>query len=128
MNRVEGSTNTAQTICASSGYHDLLPVSDTNGAAQGSTGPIQQDASAAARTATGAAPAGNGSTDLAGPDRQSFDVYFTCDPAQAEIDDRKPGLFSALEAWMRNRSCGEARQMLPTQAIAPPAGAIDPHT
>jgi hypothetical protein len=128
MNRVESTTNAAQTIRASSGYHDLLPASDTNGAVQGSADPTPQDASAAAGTATGAAPAGNGSTDLAGPDRQSFDVYLTCDPAQAEIDDRKPGLFSALEAWMRKRSSGEARQMLPTQAIAPPAGAIDPHT
>jgi hypothetical protein len=128
MNRVEGSTNVTQTIRASSGYHDLLPASDTNGAAQGSTDPVQQDASAAARTATGAAPAGHGSTDLAGADRQSFDGYLTCDPAPAEIDDRPPGLFSALEAWMRKRSSGDARQTPPTQAIVPPAGATNPHT
>jgi hypothetical protein len=113
MNRVEGPTNATQTVRASSGDHDLPPASDTNGAAQGVTDLMQQDASAAARPVLRDALADSGSTDRTGSDPQSYDLYLTCDPAPAEMDDRRPGLLRELEAWMRNRSSGAARQTPP---------------
>jgi hypothetical protein len=127
MNGVESSTNAARMVRESPGYYDQSPVSGTNGATSGSADPIYQDALASAGTAVRDAPACSGSTDVTGSHQQDFEVYLTPGPVDAEIEDRKPGLLSALEAWVRSRALGDAQQTLPMQAIVPPEETIRLH-